>query len=169
MDRFTKWSFCILAVGALACAGGGGGSIPSGSSSDSTPSSGPPKAVAAGKPMKADNGEQVTVVGFNATFSTGNPFDDPGAGKQFVQVAYTLVNGSSTEWSLPLFELKLIDSNGVKYVEALVSSGEDSVDSLAAGGHVTAHVVYAVAKGLHLNVAWQPDPFSDTVLETILD
>ena len=127
------------------------------------------KIYAVGHTMKYSDGRSVTVVSFKRGFSTGNEFDTPNAGDEYVQVTYSLVNGSSSEWTEPLFELSLVDSNGQKYQEASVSAGDDTVDSLVAGGHADAvRQVYEVPQGIGVDAVWQPNMFESTVYQTKL-
>ena len=148
-------------ITAESCGTGTGGSAP-GTSTSSKP-------VAVGTEMKNSDGLSVTVLSFKRGFTTSNQFDAPKAGNEYVQVVYKLVNGSKHEWSSPLFELSLIDANGQKYNEAFVTEGEDSVASLAAGGHADAvHDVYEVPKGLAIDVVWKPNLFESTVFQTTL-
>lgn len=154
----------ILMADSSSCGGATGGTAPG-----STPTAGSspaPKEVAVGTPMVASDGRSVTVTSFKVPFDTGNEFENAPAGKVLLQVNYNLKNGSSSEWSQPLFELKIIDNNGQKYDEYVF--GTDSISSLAAGGHADgAHVVYELPNGLTaIDVAWQPDVFGTTVLQT---
>jgi len=158
--------FALPFVMADSCGGGTGGTAAGGAAAGSPAAV---KPVAVGTAMKDSSGESVTVVSFKRGFSTGNEFDVPKAGDEYVQVTYKLVNGSSSEWTLPLSELTLIDANGQKYNEAFVSSGEDTIDSLAAGGHAdAAHDVYEVPTGTAIDVVWQPNLFETTVYQTAL-
>jgi hypothetical protein len=69
---------------------------------------------------------------------------------------------------MPLYEIKLIDANGQKYSTTFVT-GQDNVDGLAAGGRVpTASQVYEVPAGIAVDVVWQPNMFTSTVLQTHL-
>ena len=161
----------MVAVGSLlllaACGSGGSpatGGAPAGGASSAVATE-----YAVGQPMKASDGHTVTVLSFKRNFSTGDTFDVPKAGREFVQVTYTLVNGSTTEWSGPLFELNLIDSNGQKYQSTFVTTGSDDVSSIAAGGHVpTASQVYEVPSGGSLDVVWTPNLFESTTYQTAL-
>ena len=144
---------------------GGAGGTPAGNTSTGNAVT----KVSVGQAMKASDGKSVTVVSFKRGFSTGNDFDQPKSGNEYIQVTYKIVNGSSSEWSLPLIDLNLIDANGQKYNEAIVSAGSDNVDSLAAGGHSdAAHVVYEVPKGIAVDVVWQPNPFESATFQTPL-
>jgi hypothetical protein len=120
--------------------------------------------------MKYSDGRSVTVLAFKASFSTGNEFDVPAAGNQYVQVTFALTNGSSSEWTEPMFEIALIDANGQKYNSAFVSAGESAdVASLVAGGKApSVNEVYEVPAASALDVAWTPDPFGSTVIQTPL-
>jgi hypothetical protein len=159
--------FALPMVMADSCSGAGG--TPASGGSGTSPAAAAPKEVAVGTAMKASDGKTVTVLSFKRGFSTGNEFDTPKAGHEYVQVVYKLDNGSSSEWAEPLFGLTLIDSNGQKYNEAFVSAGEDSVDSLAAGGHAAAvHDVYEVPTGIAIDVVWQPNMFESTLFQTKL-
>lgn len=127
------------------------------------------KPVAVGTAMKNSDGLSVTVLSFKRGFTTGNEFDAAKTGNELVQVTFKLMNGSKQEWTEPLLELTLIDANGQKYNEAFVSAGEDSVASLAAGGHADAvHDVYEVPKGLAIDVVWTPNLFETTTYQTTL-
>src|SRR5438093_736523 len=85
---------------------GGAGGAPAGSNTASV------KPVAVGTAMKNTDGLSVTVVSFKRGFSTGNEFDAPKSGNEYVQVTFKFVNGSKSQWSSPLTELSLIDANG---------------------------------------------------------
>src|SRR6266851_7254341 len=160
MPRSVRWTFGALLIGVLAC-GGAGGVAPSGNTGQASPS-----IVAVGQPMKADDGRLVTVVSFKRSYSTGNQFEAPSQGHEFVLVVYKLVNGSGHEWSLPTAELSVLDANGQKYDE---TPWGDNVSSLVAGGHADAvKVIYEVPTGIALDVVWQPDIFSGTVYQTTL-
>lgn len=119
--------------------------------------------------MKSSDGRVVTVLAFKGNFNSGNMFDAPKQGKEYVQVVYSLLNGSKAEWSLPLFEIKVIDANGQKYDSAFVSNGNDHVDSLVAGGKVpSASQVYEVPVGSALDAAWRTSLFGGVTLQTKL-
>jgi hypothetical protein len=157
----------IMADSSSCGASTGGTAAGGGSAAGSSPVA--TKPVAVGTAMKAGDGKSVTVLAFKRGFSTGNEFEAPKAGNEYVQVTYKLLNGSSTEWTEPLFELNLIDANGQKYTEAFVSVGEDTVSSLAANGHADAvHDVYEVPTGLAIDVVWQPNLFETAVYQTTL-
>jgi hypothetical protein len=118
--------------------------------------------------MKASDGRVVTVLTFKRGFSTGNEFEIPKPGNEYVQVTYALSNGSKSEWSQPLFEISLIDANGQKHQQTFVT-GQSSVDSLIAGGKAPSVTqVYEVPVGAAVDAAWTPNIFENTVLQTSL-
>jgi hypothetical protein len=158
----------LLAIPLLIACGGTGGTPAGGEAPAAAASSAPKVPAKVGVPMKASDGRTVTVLSFKRKYSTGNQFEVPAAGKEYVLVTYALNNGSSSEWSSPLFELNLIDSNGQKYSAGFVT-GQGSVDSLVAHGKApSVKQIYEVPKSAPLDVAWQPDIFDSTVLQTPL-
>jgi hypothetical protein len=89
-------------------------------------------------------------------------------GKALDHLTYALKNGSTSEWSLPLFELNLVDANGQKYSAGIVT-GQDSVDSLVAGGKApTVKQIYEVPTAAVLDATWAPSILDTTVLQTPL-
>jgi len=144
---------------------GAGGSPASGSSNAGTSTQ---TKVTVGQAMKSSEGETVTVLSFKRSFATGNQFEAPAAGNEFVQVTYALFNGSNAEWTLPLSELGLVDANGQKYSIAFAAP-QSNVDSLIAGGKAPKVTqVYEVPKGAAVDVTWTPNMFESTVFQTPL-
>jgi|GEM_PF-6618152 len=165
-----RWLGVLLLVVALpfvmADSCGNAGGTPAGGTSSGSSA---PKVVAVGQAMTSSDGLSVTVVKFTRHFHTGNSFDGPKTGNELIQVTYKLVNGSKQEWSIPLLELALIDSNGQKYQFSIVSAGEDNVDSLAAGGHADAvRQVYEVPLNATVDVVWVPNQFESATFQTAL-
>jgi hypothetical protein len=139
----------FFVTAADSCSGGGGGST-SGSAAHSV--------VAVGKPMKNDAGQSVTVASFQRNVAVTNQFEQPTAGNECVSVTLTLLNGSSTSWSLPLYEMAVVDANGQSYSEAAVTcgGGTASISSLIPNGHANATLFYDVPKGSTLTFTWTP-------------
>ncbi|HUY24080.1 MAG TPA: DUF4352 domain-containing protein [Candidatus Saccharimonadales bacterium] len=174
MTHWTSLMVGVLAASLLVACGGTGGVPASGSASSPSPgataksSPSGPKIYAVGSPMTFQ-GLSVTVLSFKLNYSTGNEFDVPAAGNEYVQVTYSLSNGSGSEWTEPLFDLSLVDANGQKYNSAFVTAGTSSVDSLVAGGKApSATQVYEVPAGSVLDVVWTPNMFESTTLQTAL-
>jgi hypothetical protein len=176
----VKRSFIVLAAVialpllAAAC-GGSGGTAATGSNnpapSPKAKASAPakPQKFSVGQPMLASDGRSVTVVSFQRGFSTGNDFEQPKSGNEFVEVTYKLVNNSSSEWMGPTSDLSLIDANGQKYNLSYVTA-DGNVDGLAAQGHVDAvKQVYEVPHGTALDVVWQPNVVENAYYQTALN
>jgi hypothetical protein len=150
------------------CGSGTGGAPAGGQPANPSSGSTAQKVVAIGTEMKASSGEAVTVTGFKA--NTGaTDFSAPPAGKQCIQITFTIVNGSSKEWLDPVGELNVVDSNGQKYDSfAIDCANGDQITSLVAGGHATATEYFEVPTGLALDAVWQPNFFETTVFQTKL-
>jgi uncharacterized protein DUF4352 len=168
VKRFFLVFGALLAVPLMiACGGDGGTPATGGGAAANSPVAS--KAYTVGTAM-VSSGKSVTVLTFKANFSTGNEYDTPKAGNEYVQVTYGLLNGSKAEWSNPLFELTLIDANGQKYNSAFVTAGASAdIASLVAGGKAPSVTqVYEVPASSILDVAWTPNMFESTVLQTPL-
>lgn len=160
-----KHLLLVLAFAFVAGACGSGGEPATGTGGTSSKVA---KVFAVGQAMVASDGHSVTVLSFKRTYSTGNEFDVPKAGNEYVQVTYAVSNGASTEWSGPLYEVSVVDANGQKYSSGFVT-GQGHVDSLVAGGKAPSVTqVYEVPTGSALDVVWTPNMFESTVFQTPL-
>jgi Domain of unknown function (DUF4352) len=161
-----RWHVLVISIGALpliaadSCSGGTGGTA-----AGSSPTT---KIFAVGSAMVGSDGKSVTVTAFKRNYKSGNQFEVPAKGKECVQVTFALVNGSTSEWSLPTAELNVVDANGQKYTSSFTCGTSDDVSSLVAKGHATAKEIYEVPKGMAIDATWQPDIFSTNVLQTPL-
>jgi hypothetical protein len=168
-----RWLLVAMTVAAMpmilaeSCGGGTGGTPPGGGNSGAAGSPSQ-RIVAVGTPMVSSTGKTVTVTAFKRNYSSGNSFEVPAAGKECVQVTFVLVNGSKTEWTLPTFELNVLDSNGQKYDISFICGQSDDISSLVAGGHATVNEVYEVPAGIALDATWKPNIFLDAVFQTTL-
>jgi hypothetical protein len=158
-------------MGASSCANTGGSAAGGGNavSSDSS-GGGVSAAVALGTAMKSKDGKSVTVTKFTPNFSTGNEFETPDPGKECVQVTLALSNGSSSEWSLPLSEIGVVDSTGQKYSAfgSMNCGSGDNIDSIVAGGHANASLTFQVPANSPLNLTWVPNSLEDQVYQAKL-
>jgi len=144
------------------------GGAPAGSSS--TP--GGTITVAKGHAMTDSNGESVTVTGFSTKGVDPSGFLPLPAGKECLGISVTVKNGSSTEWTLPLSEVSVVDASGQKY-DGLSSDNaaclnSTSIDSLVAGGSGAGTVYLAVPSAGALDVNWSPSDLSGQVFQTPL-
>lgn len=155
-------SFVALVL--LAACGGTGGTAADGSGGTSSTTA---KAYTVGTAMTSDS-HSVTVTAFKRNYSSGNMFEKPAKGKECVRVSYALKNSSSNEWSDPLFEIAVVDANGQKYNASFTCGPNGDVSSLVAGGHASTTQLYEVTKGVALDVAWSPNLFDSSVLQTPL-
>jgi hypothetical protein len=160
-----RWHVLLISVAALPLiAADGCGSGTGGSAAGTTTT----KTFTVGQAMVDSDGRSVTVLSFKRKYSTGNQFDKPDAGKELVLVTFGLSNGSKSEWSLPLYELNVVDANGQKYTSG-ITTGQDRVDSLVAGGKAPkVKQIYEVPTGSALDVTWVPNMFEKTVFQTAL-
>ncbi len=127
--------------------------------------------VTAGQPMKDSNGESMTVTATVTNALDPSGFETVAPGQKCIGVTVTATNGSTTEWLLPLYEISIVDANGVKYdadngVGTCLSSS--SVDSLVAGGHASGSVYFEVPSTGALDVNWTPEDLSGQVFQTPL-
>jgi hypothetical protein len=163
---FAFAALCALPLLVVACGTGSGGTAAGGSAASAGTTA--PQKFSVGDKMKASDGRAVIVVSAKHGFDTGNEFEQPKTGNEYVEVVYKLVNGSSKEWTSPTLGLKLIDANGQKYSITYVGN-QTNIDSLAATGHADSVIqIYEVPKGLALDAVWQPDFFGDTLYQTSL-
>jgi hypothetical protein len=108
--------------------------------------------------MKNDAGQTVTVASFQRNVAVANEFEQPTAGNECVSVSLTLVNGASTPWTLPLFEMAIVDANGQSHSQAIGTCGGSgaSIDSLVPNGHASSTLLFEVPKGTTLAFTWTP-------------
>lgn len=171
----------LILTGASGCAnsggspaglgsGGGGGAPVTGSPGVAAASAAPePDIVPLGTPMRARDGKQMTVVAFGLAPPSGNEFETPSPGRQCVQATLALVNGSTVEWMLPIFDLGVVDASGQKYdATSFNCLRTDDVQSIVARGRVTARARFEVPRGSSLNLSWVPNPFETEVHQTKL-
>jgi hypothetical protein len=118
--------------------------------------------------MVGPDGKTVTVKAFKRKYRSGNQFEVPAKGKECVRVTFALVNGGTSEWSLPSFELSVVDSNGQKYTSSFTCGSGDDINAIVAGGKATDNEIYEVPLGIGLNATWVPNSFESTVLQTAL-
>jgi hypothetical protein len=164
-----RWWPILLALAALtaigadssSCGPNTGGSAAGGGNSGT-------KTVAVGQPMASSDGRTATVTAFKRAYTGADQLQAPAAGKECVQVSWSLVNGSKTEWQLPTFELSVVDANGQKYSADFTCGTSDNIQSLVAGGKGTANEVYQVVAGGALNAVWVPNQFETAVFQTPL-
>jgi hypothetical protein len=131
----------------------------SSSTTGSSASSSPHPVAAVGQPMKNDAGQTVTVASFQRNVAVTNQFEQPTAGNECVSVNLTLVNGGSIKWTLPLFEMAIVDANGQSHSQAIGTCGGSgtSIDSLIPTGHANATLLFEVPKGSTLAFTWTPN------------
>jgi hypothetical protein len=139
----------FFVTAADSCSGGGGGS---------TSASATHSVAAVGQPMKNDAGQSVTVVSFKRNVTVTNQFEQPSPGDECVSVSLTLLNGASTPWSIPLYEMAVVDANGQSHTEAAVTcgGGTASISSLIPNGHANATLLFDVPKDSAITFTWTP-------------
>lgn len=134
----------IIIVAVATSKGGSTTSTPSGSSSSS--SSQQKSEYAVGEEITQD-GIALTVTDVQRNYSSGNQFDTPESGKEYVRVNLKLVNSSSSTKSYNEFDFKVQTSTGnrINSTISLVPNALNSGD-LVAGGSVTGNIVFEVPK-----------------------
>lgn len=145
--------------------------VTGGTPAGSTSTPGGTITVASGQPMKDSNGESVTVTATLTTVLDPSGFETVMPGQKCVGVTVNVVNGSSTEWLLPLSEISIVDASGQKYtsdngIGTCLSSS--TVDSLVAGGHASGSVYFEAPSAGALDVNWTPSDLSGQVFQTPL-
>jgi hypothetical protein len=151
---FPALAFGVLffSLTAESCATSGG--APAGASASGVAT------VAKGQPMIYSSGEQVTVTAYAAGVTDPNALETAAPGQQCVKVSVAIKNGSTSEWSLPLSEMTIVDASGQKYNAdngiGTCPSGTASISSLVAGGSGTADLVFQVPTSGKLDFNWTP-------------
>lgn len=107
----------------------------------------------------------LTVESVQRDYSTGNEFDKPEDGKEYVLVTVKLENKGSDKISFNIFDFKIKDSSGTMRdsgfitVKNSLSSGE-----LAPSGKVEGNIPFEVTKGdTGLELVFEPSFWSDAV------
>jgi hypothetical protein len=160
----------LLAIGISACASAGTPSPTSSTQVKVSPSPSGPKLYAVGKGMTNGAHQKVTVTAF-AQGVAPSAYSTPSPGDQCVSVQAALVNGDSSPWELPLFELTVVDASGQSYdsYSSLDCPSSDSIDSLVPGGHAAATLYFEVPVSARLLLQWTPSALNpDSVYNTEL-
>jgi hypothetical protein len=151
-------SFCslIVLIAVLSgCGEAGSGSTPG--AANGSPAASARKPFAVGQAMTNDAHQSVTVTAFKRGVSTGNEFLTPAAGRECVQTDLALVNGDSTSWSLPLFEMAVVDANGQSYSASFTCGGDSStIQALIPKGKANTSIRFEVPTGGALLFTWTP-------------
>jgi hypothetical protein len=113
---------------------------------------------AVGQAMKNDAGQTVTVSSFKLNVPVTNQFEQPATGNQCVSVNMALFNGDSSPWSLPLFEMAIVDANGQSHSQAIATcgGGATSIDSLIPNGRANTSLLFEVPTSGALEFTWTP-------------
>lgn len=107
--------------------------------------------------MTNDAHQSVTVTAFKRGVSSGNQFEQPSAGHECVETDLALVNGDTTSWSLPLFEMAVVDSNGQSYSSSFTCGGDtNTIQALVPNGRANASLRFEVPTGSALLFTWTP-------------
>ena len=124
----------------------------------STPTPSGPKLYAVGQTMTNGAHQTVTVTAF-AQNVTPSEFSTPSPGDQCISVQVTIVNGDSSPWDLPLYELTVVDASGQSYdsYSSFDCQTSSSIDSLVPGGHATATLYFEVPSAGRLILQWTPN------------
>lgn len=167
----NKWmaarGAALLTIGVSACA-----TTTSPSSSTSTqpkasatptPTPSGPNVYAIGHAMVNGAHQTVTVLQF-AQGVAPSEFSTPSPGDQCISVQVNLVNGDSSPWLLPLYELTAVDASGQSYdsYSSLGCPSGSSIDSLVPGGHASATLYFEVPASGKLILQWTPSAFNAT-------
>jgi nitrous oxide reductase accessory protein NosL len=155
-----KLILAIVATGAVlaACGGADNGNAPAAASGSSgaTAAFHAPAISAVGQTMTNGAKQTVTVV----SFKRGVPPDQymtATAGQEGLQVNLSLVNGDSSPWTLPLYEIAVVDANGQSHSVDIGTYGtSSSVDALVSGGKAQATMFFEVPVGSALLLTWTP-------------
>lgn len=102
---------------------------------------------AVNEPVTIDK-QTLTVIKVTRNYSSGNEFDKPESGKEFVLVEVKLENNGSSAVSYNTFDFQIQDSNGVLKDETFALA-ENRLNSgnLAPSGKVTGNLIYQVSAG----------------------
>jgi hypothetical protein len=126
--------------------------------------------VAKGQPMKASNGETVSVTGFMANYPNGN--GTLAAGDQCIKVTFSLNNGSSGDWGYPQSELTVVDASGKSHPAGASGGtcpGSAGPADLAAGHRDdTMELTFEVPSSGTLTLKWSPALLQGETYETPL-
>ena len=84
----------------------------------------------------------------NTKFSSGDEWDKPSTGNEFIIITLKIVNNSETNISYSPFDWKILNSNGQLADEAFTTFNDDSLDSgeLVPGGKASGTIVFEVPK-----------------------
>lgn len=109
--------------------------------------------------MEDGEHQTVTVTSYHLNYPPDTTdYEPPSPGDQCVQVNLSLRNGDSIEWDEPLYEMTLVDQNGVIYQQAFVTCGNtSSITGLAPGGKATATMYFEVPKTSKVALTWTPN------------
>lgn len=101
-----------------------------------------------GEVATADD-RSVAVTNVQRNYSTGNTYEQPESGKEYVVVTVQVANNGKDAVDYNTYDFKIQDSNGVQLTEnAYISvEGELHSGSLAPGGKVTGKLSYQVPAG----------------------
>jgi hypothetical protein len=129
-----------------------------------------PKLYAVGQAMTNGAHQKVTVTAF-AQGVAPSAYSTPSPGDQCVSVQVALLNGDSSPWELPLYELTVVDASGQSYdsYSSLDCPSSDSIDSLVPGGRAAATLYFEVPLSGRLLLQWTPSALNpDSVYNTEL-
>jgi hypothetical protein len=155
----------LLAIGISACASTASPSPTASTHTSVSPSPSPsgPRVYAVGQTMTNGAHQTVTVTAF-AQGVAASEFSTPNPGDQCVSVQVKLVNGDSSPWDMPLFELAAVDASGQSYdsYSSFDCPSSTSVDSLVSGGHASATLYFEVPLSGRLILQWTPSALNAT-------
>jgi len=122
------------------------------------PASAARSGTAVGQAMRNGAGQTVTVSSFTLNVPIANEFEQPSAGNQCVSVNLALVNGDSSPWSLPLYEMAIVDANGQTHSQAIgtCGGGGSSIDSLVPKGRASSTLLFEAPTAGALTFMWTP-------------
>lgn len=161
----------LIAVAVMAACGASSPSSANNHAAGSSSSSGAAAvSVPKGQPMKASNGETVSVTGFMANYPNGN--GTLAAGDQCIKVNFSLNNGSSGDWGYPQSELTVVDASGKSHPAGASGGtcpGSAGPADLAAGHRDdTMELTFAVPSSGTLTLKWSPALLHGETYETPL-
>lgn len=132
-------------------------------SPNSSPTPGGPKVYAVGQTMTNGAHQTVTVTDFSQGVAPSQ-YSTPSPGDQCVSVQVSLVNGDSSPWLLPLYELTAVDASGQSYdsYSSLDCPSGSSIDSLVPGGHASGTLYFEVPTSGKLILQWTPNALNST-------